>query len=88
MATTDTAPVTDIVAETMRVVSETPAANRELVKTLTTTAVTATVVLGGFYANSKLAPKVKDMIARRRSPEVVQEPVVPAKDASTAKKHA
>jgi hypothetical protein len=87
MATTDTTPVNDIIAETMRVVSETPAPSKELTKTLTTTAVTATVVLAGFYANSKLAPKVKDLIARHRSAEVVvEEPVEPATPVRPAKK--
>lgn len=85
---TDTTPVTTIVAETMRTLTETPATSKDITKTLTTTAATTAVVLGAFYANSKLAPKVKDMIARRRNTvEVVDaEIVTPATDIPPAKK--
>jgi hypothetical protein len=86
MATTET-PVTTIVAETMRTLTETPAVNKDVAKTLTTTAATAVVVVTGFYAHSKLMPKVKDMIARHRSTEVIVEgPVTPATDIPAKKK--
>lgn len=86
MATTETNPVT-IVAETMRTLTETPAVSKDVAKTLTTTAATTAVVLGGFYAHAKLMPKVKDMIARRRT-EVVEAEIVPPATDIPAKKNA
>ncbi len=83
---TDTNPVTSVVTETLETLTETPAPSRELTRTLVTTTATTAVVLTGFYVHSKLAPKVRAMIAERRSAEVVEEPVAPAKDTPAKKK--
>lgn len=85
MATTDN-PVTSIVTETLETMTETPAPSRELTRTLVTTTATTAVVLTGFYVHSKLAPKVRAMIAQRRSGEETAEPVVTITDAPTKKK--